>query len=49
MIYDDHATQQTGFGMAIGILFASFVVSTCSYRRSPPRRQASMVAKHARA
>jgi RND superfamily putative drug exporter len=28
MIYDDHATQQTGFGMAIGILFASFVVST---------------------
>jgi RND superfamily putative drug exporter len=28
MIYDDHATQQTGFGMAIGIMFASFVVST---------------------
>ena len=28
MIYDDHATQQIGFGMAIGILFASFVVST---------------------
>ncbi len=28
LIYDDHATQQTGFGMAIGILFASFIVST---------------------
>lgn len=28
MIYDDQATKQTGFGMAIGILFASFVVST---------------------
>jgi RND superfamily putative drug exporter len=28
MIYDDQGTKQTGFGMAIGILFASFVVST---------------------
>jgi RND superfamily putative drug exporter len=28
MIYDDLATPQTGFGMAIGILFASFIVST---------------------
>ena len=28
MIYDDHATKQMGFGMALGILFASFVVST---------------------
>jgi hypothetical protein len=28
MIYDDQATKQTGFGMAIGILLASFVVST---------------------
>jgi putative drug exporter of the RND superfamily len=28
MIYDDYATRQMGFGMAIGILFASFVVST---------------------
>ena len=28
MIYDDRATKQMGFGMAIGILFASFVVST---------------------
>ena len=28
MIYDDQATKQSGFGMAIGILFASFVVST---------------------
>ena len=27
MIYDDHATKQMGFGMALGILFA-FVVST---------------------
>lgn len=28
MIYDDHATRQLRFGMAIGITFASFVVST---------------------
>jgi RND superfamily putative drug exporter len=28
MIYDDQETKQTGFGMALGILFASFVVST---------------------
>jgi RND superfamily putative drug exporter len=28
MIYDDQGTKQTGFGMAIGILFASFLVST---------------------
>jgi RND superfamily putative drug exporter len=28
MIYDDYGTKETGFGMAIGILFASFVVST---------------------
>jgi RND superfamily putative drug exporter len=28
MIYDDQATRQMGFGMALGILFASFVVST---------------------
>jgi putative drug exporter of the RND superfamily len=28
MIYDDYGTKQTGFGMAVGILFASFVVST---------------------
>lgn len=28
MIYDDHATKQMGFGMALGIMFASFVVST---------------------
>ena len=28
MIYDDQGTKQTGFGMAIGILFASFIVST---------------------
>ena len=28
MIYDDPATKQMGFGMAIGILLASFVVST---------------------
>jgi RND superfamily putative drug exporter len=28
LIYDDQGTKQTGFGMAIGILFASFVVST---------------------
>jgi RND superfamily putative drug exporter len=28
MIYDDPATKQMGFGMALGIMFASFVVST---------------------
>ena len=28
MIYDDRATKQMGFGMAFGILFAAFVVST---------------------
>jgi RND superfamily putative drug exporter len=28
MIYDDHSTQQMGFGMALGIVFASLVVST---------------------
>jgi RND superfamily putative drug exporter len=28
MIYDDYGTKETGFGMAIGILFASIVVST---------------------
>jgi uncharacterized membrane protein YdfJ with MMPL/SSD domain len=30
MIYDDHATKQTGFGMAIGILFASSWSAPCS-------------------
>jgi len=28
MIYDDYSVKETGFGMAIGILFASFIVST---------------------
>jgi RND superfamily putative drug exporter len=28
MTYDDHSTQEMGFGMALGIVFASFVVST---------------------
>ena len=28
MIYDDHSTQEMGFGMALGIVFASLVVST---------------------
>jgi RND superfamily putative drug exporter len=28
MMYDDQATRQMGFGMALGIMFASFVVST---------------------
>jgi RND superfamily putative drug exporter len=28
MIYDDYSVKETGFGMAVGILFASFIVST---------------------
>jgi len=28
MLYDDHSTKEVGFGLAIGIMFASLVVST---------------------
>jgi RND superfamily putative drug exporter len=28
MLYDDHPTKEIGFGLAVGIVFASFVVST---------------------